>query len=835
MVRVLPLLLAMGMAAQSGSPFRKLEAAREMKQRGASAEAAKAYDALMPDVRASGDRKLLAQALLEAGQLSLAAGDYPRALVRGEEAGKLFDSLHDLPNQAAAGNLAGSAQLYRGDYPASIAHYQNALELDRRQGDVKGEITRLTNLAGVFFFQGKYLDALEYYQAALHRAVENAREPWSANRRQIALTNLAVLYEQLGQNQQALLYYRQALAGESALQTAERGQLLSNAGTLYRRLGDAVKALETYREAQKLFAHEHLSDAEIHVLQNVGIALALDMQDARGAEQAFTAALVEAGATANRREIVLAHLFRGEAYFRAARWSPAKADFASALEGARAIGGSEEQWTALYGLARIQRREGRPQDALATLRAAIGVIEAVRTGLGTSSLKTEFLANKRDVYDAAIGLTLEAGAFDPELLFHLFEQARARNLQDALRGTGGPVSLKAVQARLGDRLLLEYWIGDGKSAIFWATQSAWKCIPRAWNTADEAAVRSMVAAQRNGAEGWREPANRLGTQLLGQVPPLANAHHIVIVPDGALYQVPFETLSPAPGEPMLIQKSAVSYLPAAALLLRPAPNVTYLAPWSRQFLGFGDPLLDAPAVLPRAVLPGDVQWARLPQSARELKAIAAALPGRATIHAGADNQKRYLFGPQALGTPLLHFATHAVADTIDANRSRMLFTPQPGSPSSEYLFRPEVQGLSLDDADLVTLSACDTEGGAVVRGEGVQSFSRSFLAAGARSTVTTLWRVEDRATADFMQIFYQHLSKGEAKAEALRAAKLSFILHRGPRAQPRYWAAFVLNGDGQQPIRPVFRWTWIAALLALSLAIAVTVFSRYQRRHRRTQ
>jgi tetratricopeptide (TPR) repeat protein len=817
-------LLAVGLGAQGGDPARKLETARELKQRGASAEAAKAYQALLPEVRASGDRKLLAQALLEAGQASLAAGDYPGALDRGREAGPLFHTFQDWANEASAENLAGSAEVYRGNYPAAIVHYQHALDLDRRLHDAKGEINRLNNIAGAFFFQGKYLDALEDYQAALRRAEESRREPWGANRHQMALTNLAVLYEQLGQNQNALEYYRQALAGKSALEPAEHGQLLSNAGTLYRRLGDAVKALETYREAQALFAREHHSAFEIHVLQNVGIVLALDMHDLRGAEQAFTEALDKAQATANRRETVLAHLFRGESYLRAARWGPATADFTAALDGARATGGSEEQWTALYGLARIQRQAGRPKEALATLREAIGVIEAVRSGLGTSSLKAEFLGNKRDVYDAAIGLTMEAGTSEPESLFHLFEQARARNLQDALRGARGQVSLKAVQSRLGESLLLEYWIGDGKRALFWATRNTWGAVVRAWSEEDEARLSSVVAALRNGGEGWREQAGKLGGELFGGVPEATRALPMVIVPDGVLYQVPFEAFPSVPGGPLLIEKAAVSYLPSAALLLRDLPRTSYLPPWRRQWVGFGDPLLAA-----RRALTGDEQWARLPQSARELNGVAHALPGRTTIHAGAADLKRYLFGDGIPGTPLLHFATHAVADTVDPNRSRIFFTREPGSQGSEYLFRPEVQGLRLDDTDLITLSACDTEAGKMVRGEGVQSFSRSFLAAGARSTVTTLWSVEDRATADFMEIFYRHLAAGEAKAEALRAAKLSFLHQNGVRSHPRYWAAFVLNGNGQQPIRPVVPWTWIAAP-SLAIAGLVTVF--FRRRHR---
>src|SRR6185369_3569649 len=193
--------------------------------------------------------------------------------------------------------------------------------------------------------------------------------------------------------------------------------------------------------------------------------------------------------------------------------------------------------------------------------------------------------------------------------------------------------------------------------------------------------------------------------------------------------------------------------------------------------------------------------------------------------AGARDLKALL--GDAAGVSLLHFSTHATVDPIDANRSRMLFTPERASPSSEYLFWPEAAALPLSGIDLVTLSACDTEGGKMVRGEGVQSFSRAFLAAGARSTVTTLWRVADAPTADFMRLFYLHLAKGEPKATALRAAKVNFIRSGSQLAEPRYWAAFVLNGDGRIPIRRVLSWMWISAA-AILLGGLIFLF-----RHRR--
>ena len=219
----------------------------------------------------------------------------------------------------------------------------------------------------------------------------------------------------------------------------------------------------------------------------------------------------------------------------------------------------------------------------------------------------------------------------------------------------------------------------------------------------------------------------------------------------------------------------------------------------------------------------DHRWGRLPYAARELESAASALPGRAEIHTGPDDRKHYL----ASSAPILHLATHAVADTVDANRSRILF-------SGEYLFRGEVAALPLAQTDLVTLSACDTEAGPLSRGEGVQSFSRALLAAGAHATVTTLWRVEDRATAEFMQIFYQHLANGEPKAEALRATKLTFLRQGGAHSLPLYWAAFVLNGDGQEPVSPVLSWWKLAtAMVSLSVMAGIALGRRHRSRDRK--
>lgn len=807
-------------AAQDSDAVRSLETARRLTEEKSFAAALKAYEAALPAIRASRDRKLLAQALLEAGQAAMSSGSYVHAVEWAGESAALFRQLSDNANESAAHNVVGSAEVYRGNYAGALEAYERALALDRRQGDARGEITRLSNIASIYFFQGKYLDALDMYDQALRRVNETAREPWNPSRRQLVLANLAILYEQLGQNEKALEYYQEAAAGAN-LPPREQGQLLSSMGTLYRRLGDAVKALEIYNRAEKLFAQEHLSDGEIHNLQNAGIAQALDFHDTERALASFSRALALAKETGNRRETILAHLFRGEALYRGGRGKEAAADFAEALTGARAIGGREEEWTALYGRGRVEEQAGDAQRALATFLEAIGVIESVRSRMGSSSLKSDFLADKREVYDSAIDLLLRDPAPDAARLFGMIEQARSRNLQDRLRAISEPLTLSNVQSKVAaGRMLIEYWTANGKVAALWITRSATGVVARALPADAAALLRGFSDA----GPAWRADAERAGELLIAGIPWGRDVTDVSIIPDGILSSTPFELLAESTGAPLLVERAAVTYLPSAALLLRPGSRRAPSFPWRPQLIAFGDPVVNGSGALPT-----DQRWARLPASARELHSIARVLPGRARIYAAADDLKRHLLESNLAGVPLLHFSTHAAADTADPNRSRILFTPEPAKRGSEYLFRPEVQNLALDGVDLVTLSACETEGGRLARGEGVQSFSRAFLAAGARSTVTTLWRVADGPTAEFMRLFYGRLARGETKAQALRGTKLEFLHSRSELAHPQYWAAFVLNGDGQDAIPPVWSWVWIALPLCAAV-LAIVIYRRARER-----
>ncbi len=101
------------------------------------------------------------------------------------------------------------------------------------------------------------------------------------------------------------------------------------------------------------------------------------------------------------------------------------------------------------------------------------------------------------------------------------------------------------------------------------------------------------------------------------------------------------------------------------------------------------------------------------------------------------------------------------------------------------------------NADMVTLSACQTGIGKLKKGQGMLSLSKGFYYAGAKSLVNTLWKINDKSTVKLMEYFYEGLSKGYSKSEALRKAKLKYLETTDDELlkHPYYWAAFVVSGD----------------------------------------
>lgn len=156
------------------------------------------------------------------------------------------------------------------------------------------------------------------------------------------------------------------------------------------------------------------------------------------------------------------------------------------------------------------------------------------------------------------------------------------------------------------------------------------------------------------------------------------------------------------------------------------------------------------------------------------------------------------FARQLAQYRFVHFATHGVLNEAHPELSGIVLSlrDENGTAQDGFLRLHEIYQLKLN-AELVTLSACQTGLGKQVRGEGMIGLTRGFMYAGAARVAASLWKVQDDATAELMHEFYKAmLQNNQRPAAALRAAQLA-MLSKAAWQQPFYWAAFVLQGDWQ--------------------------------------
>ena len=180
----------------------------------------------------------------------------------------------------------------------------------------------------------------------------------------------------------------------------------------------------------------------------------------------------------------------------------------------------------------------------------------------------------------------------------------------------------------------------------------------------------------------------------------------------------------------------------------------------------------------------------LPDSADEVKTIAADLPRPSTILLGQDATEGHFKSLDLASTEVVHLALHGFVDLDYPDRSALVFAPDLDRTNDGLLQVREIRNLHIK-ARLVTLSACNT-GVGPTGASGIVNLVNAFIEAGADSVVSTLWEVDDHATEHLMTSFYGQLAGHQRKVEALRSAQLKLL---GEGAPPFYWASFQIVGD----------------------------------------
>jgi CHAT domain-containing protein len=287
---------------------------------------------------------------------------------------------------------------------------------------------------------------------------------------------------------------------------------------------------------------------------------------------------------------------------------------------------------------------------------------------------------------------------------------------------------------------------------------------------------------------------------------IADKDEWIVVPDGFLYFLPFESLPSGTGDETMLETTTISYQFASRLILAPEPRADQRAP-ETGVLAF------APFTEDRFLATGTYRFPPLPASREEI----AGLPG--SRYTGTQATKARLL-KDLNRYPILHLATHAVSSVDNVAGSFIAFYPQKDSPIEDCLFLEELYGLDMNKTKLVVISACETGQGELVSNEGVISLARAFAYAGCASSISSLWKADDQATSFILRRFYVYLEKGYKKSTALRQAKLDYLASSTVNKSPAYWSHLVLIGD-TAPLYPrdFDAWWWGLLLIPVGCVI----------------
>jgi CHAT domain-containing protein/tetratricopeptide (TPR) repeat protein len=753
---------------------------------------------------------------------------------RGEFATALTYSRRALQMQQDAANRAGEAKsldslgnIYRalGAYREALQSFRQALEIRSLLDDRAGVMETSHNIGLVHFSQGDYQLAIDAYKRAL-----DLNRRWALHDESFvaeALRNIGAAAWRLGQFERAEADFRESLA------IAERKHSLALEGDLLHDLGQAELRRGRVPQAARFFDRALTLRREIGDQAGITESLTTLASARLAAGQPAPARDLAQEATDNalthdQRELLWqAQTVVGVASRRLGRIAVARKALLDAIVSIERLSAEvvdreslrqqffEDKLSPYHELIALCLAEGSFGEAfeMAERSKARVLAELIRghtsdeSGILTPGEVQEqtrlqgvlFSLNRQIESQLAEPPTdvrrvpaLEAerrAARDGLAAFEASLAARHPELA-AVRGQVAPLTLEQASRMLTDRetAIIEYVVADRQLFAFMVTRDG-RHIAVDGHVIDigvsALASRAERFRQRVGARdfGVTEDARALYDTLLAPFQDrLIGKSRLIVVPDGALWNVPFQALRGPQG--YVIETAEVSYVPSLTVLReiltlpRPAGPPTLLA------------------MAPSSVTPGPVQDPDpLLDAARQVQLIGDIYgPDRSRVYLG-NKATEGRFKAVAPDYTILHLATHGILDETSPLYSSLTLERDAAAPDDDGRLEAwEIMRLKLH-ADLVVLAACDTGRGRIAPGEGVIGTMWALFAAGARSMVVSQFPVESRSATALLVAFHRHLAGGTgSKSAQLRRAAIE-LLHTARYAHPYYWAGFILVGD----------------------------------------
>jgi CHAT domain-containing protein/tetratricopeptide (TPR) repeat protein len=758
-----------------------------------------------------GDRRDQAVALHEIGHLSDLLGEAHRSLDAYSRALERWSGSTDDAARAETLHARGILYYSLGQYGAALDDLEEARAL--RTGTASKLASTLTWIGMTHAAAGRPEEALPLLKQALELRVA------SRDRRGEAATESALgsILQQLGRRSEGLERHRHAfeiyvhLAGSRdkarayynlgrALQGVDR---LAEAGpSLQRALEGARKSGDGALVEASLFALAELKRGQGDKLAALGlIREALDHVEVTRLKS--TSLDLRSAFLSTKQDY---YDFLVDLLIELERSQPGKGYRIQAFEASER--GRARSLLDLLQESGTELREGVPVELTAAKRRLENAIRA---------------KNRLILEDSAVGNSKQGPERELRQLLDEHDRivAEVRSRSPGYRSLiqAQPLTAEQIQRQVldTDTLLLHYKLGRRKSYLFVVSPRSVETFALPPRDVLERLATRVYKLLSTGDQGASEAQaeitlRKLGEILLGPARQLLGKKRLLVVGEGALQSIPFAALSissDADGKPfpLMVDHEIVTMPSASALgMLKSQQSERSLAP--KGIAVIADPVFSihddrfsgrslrpglTMAAGPLAL--GDIPvYERLRFSRNEAEAIALIANDQQTLLALDFAANRHLVLSGALGAyRIVHFATHAEIDSLHPELSRLVLSlvDEQGRPREGFLYSHDVFALRFP-AELVVLSACETGMGHEIRGEGLVGLPQAFLYAGAARVVVSLWKVQDRSTAELFSSFYRYLMRGgKTPSAALREAQIEQW-----RKQPEgfQWAAFVTEG-----------------------------------------
>ncbi|MCZ8274204.1 MAG: CHAT domain-containing protein [Microcystis sp. LE19-4.1E] len=783
--------------------------------------------------------------LVEAGSLNDQgielgnAGQFEQAQHFFEKALTIY---REIDNQQMESRVLGNIGLLyfsQGYFDQAIDYYNKSLLIARKAQDYQWEAAILTHLGTVNFERGNYAQAIDYQMQSLSIAQKLGDKELEAR----IQDQLGSIYLNLGEYFKAVEYQLSSLVIIQDLKNApdlntriearryEAGYL-GNLANTFKNLGEYVKA-EEYAQQSLQIAREInnpvIESKALGTLSNISIGKGNYDVAKEYAQQKLTITL-----RINDRQGQFEALNSlGNSYFFLKDYSTAIKYFQESLNLSQEIGDIYKKGWTLTKLGDAFLKYGNFEESEKFLRLGMEAREALRGKVGSNdAYKVSIFDLQVDTYQLLQQALVAQNKTDEAL--EIAERGRARALVELLSRRFSPnqtevspitaPKLEEIKqiAKTQNATLVEYSIiveqlpgnqDTSESELYiWVIQPTGEVTFRRsnlkplWQT-QKLSLKQLVTSSRQsiGVRGRSsievvplnssEIENQLKQLHKILIDPIADLlpsdpnAHVIFMPQGELFLVPFPALQDANGK-YLIEKHTILTAPAIQVLdLTQKQRVKVQQANPKGLVVVGNPTM--PKVTIKIGEPPE-QLNSLPAAENEAITIAKLLNTKALTGNQATKKAILSQLPQAR---IIHLATHGLLDDFKGLGVPGAIALAPSGNDDGLLTASEILNLKLN-AELVVLSACDTGRGRIT-GDGVIGLSRSLITAGVPSIIVSLWSVPDAPTASLMTEFYRNWQEKKLdKAQALRQAMLTIMKDRKYQ-NPKNWAAFTLIGEAE--------------------------------------